>query len=576
MRGYFIDLRTIGAALTSELHTLESLAKSLGVEHPKERTVEHGKALTASYISYAVRDVVTTWECFVGLRERYDSHQLRRTLLNRIYSEASLGKAYLREMGISPWRTMQPDFPPELIGIIISAYYGGRAEIRIRRSVTQVLYCDFASMYPTVCTLMLLWDFVAARGMTWQESAKETQLFLDQVTLSDLQQSQSWRKLHTIVQVQPDADIFPVRGRYADQQQYTIGLNYLTSEFPLWFTLADCIASKLLTGKTSKVVKAYTFSPSEKQLKLWPVNIFGNSEYRVDPSSDDFYRRLVDLRHSIQRRKDGASGQEADNLDTKQFTLKILANATSYGIFVELNVDEKPAQQPLRRYGVKERGEPIASDKVEEPGEYFHPLLGALITGAARLMLAIAETLVRKSGLDWALCDTDSMAIAKPAGMADTTFYDRTQAICGWFKLLNPYSADVEIFKIEDENWAIESGKATSTLEPLFCYAVSAKRYTLFNLAEANATPILRKASAHGLGHWLPPYDDESAPPSFPHPVVKLKGVKRWQHDIWHRTVTAALAETDTNTNPAADSAFDKPVASPYLCSIGHGPRASR
>ena len=87
------------------------------------------------------------------------------------------------------------------------------------------------------------------------------------------------------------------------------------------------------------------------------------------------------------------------------------------------------------------------------------------------------------------MCDTDSMAIAKPAGMADTTFYDRTQAICRWFKSLNPYSADVEIFKIEDENRAIEGGKLTTNREPLFCYAVSAKRYTLG--ACAWATPII-------------------------------------------------------------------------------------
>jgi hypothetical protein len=139
---------------------------------------------------------------------------------------------------------MQPDFPPDIIGIIMSAYYGGRAEVRLRRTVSQVLYCDFASMYPTVCTLMGLWDFVVAKGVTWRESTKEAQLFLDQITLSDLQGARPWRQLHTIVQVQPDADIFPVRARYADQQQYTIGLNYLTSELPLWFTVADCVGTK--------------------------------------------------------------------------------------------------------------------------------------------------------------------------------------------------------------------------------------------------------------------------------------------------------------------------------------------
>jgi hypothetical protein len=43
----------------------------------------------------------------------------------------------------------------------MSSYFGGRAEVHIRRTVVQTLYCDFASMYPTVCTLMGLWWFVA-------------------------------------------------------------------------------------------------------------------------------------------------------------------------------------------------------------------------------------------------------------------------------------------------------------------------------------------------------------------------------------------------------------------------------
>jgi hypothetical protein len=50
-------------------------------------------------------------------------------------------------------------------------------------------------------------------------------------------------------------------------------------------------------------------------------------------------------------------------------------------------------------------------------------------------MLAISETLALQSGLDWAFCDTDSMAIAKPVEMDDQTFYSRAKAvgsvICG-------------------------------------------------------------------------------------------------------------------------------------------------
>jgi hypothetical protein len=62
-------------------------------------------------------------------------------------------------------RELQGDAPNELIGLIMSTYFGGRAEVHLRRTLCQVLYCDFLSMYPTVCTLMGLWRFVIAKGM---------------------------------------------------------------------------------------------------------------------------------------------------------------------------------------------------------------------------------------------------------------------------------------------------------------------------------------------------------------------------------------------------------------------------
>jgi len=52
-------------------------------------------------------------------------------------------------MNIRPWQELQLDAPKELIGIIMGTYFGGRAEVHLRRTVYQVLYCDFLAMYPT-------------------------------------------------------------------------------------------------------------------------------------------------------------------------------------------------------------------------------------------------------------------------------------------------------------------------------------------------------------------------------------------------------------------------------------------
>lgn len=52
---------------------------------------------------------------------------------------------------------------------------------------------------------------------------------------------------------------------------------------------------------------------------------------------------------------------------------------------------------------------------LHEPGEYCFPPLASLITGAARLMLALLEhEVVLKLGGTYAMEDTDSMAIVAP------------------------------------------------------------------------------------------------------------------------------------------------------------------
>jgi hypothetical protein len=211
--------------MTSRSFKLGALADFLETEHRKHSTDEHGGPLTEAYLDYAVEDVLVTWECYRKLFDKFEDYELTQSRLSQILSEASLGKACLREMGIKPWRELQPDFPDWLTGLIMSTYYGGRSEVHLRRVISQVLYCDFLSMYPSVCTLMNLWRFVAAKGVRWHDSTKEVARFLQRVSLDELQNLATWTKLTTIVQVMPDDDIFPVRAKYADERQATIGLN---------------------------------------------------------------------------------------------------------------------------------------------------------------------------------------------------------------------------------------------------------------------------------------------------------------------------------------------------------------
>lgn len=410
---------------------------------------------------------------------------------------------------------------------------------------------------------MGLWRFVIAKGVTWRDATAETREFMELITLADLQKPETWRRLHVIVQIEPEGDVLPLRAKYRYEPapledrmaHYTIGLNYVSSDRPLWRPLLDVIASKLITGHAPKIIKAIAFAPKEPQDALRPVTIAGKPEFRVDPLKEDFFKRLIELRIE-------AKGQDRN-------VLKLVANAMGYGIFVQQDVQELAERVAIHCYPATGREFLVDMGKMEQPGEFFLPLLGTLITSAARLMLAITERLVFNAGLDWAFCDTDSMAIAKPASMDNTEFYRRAESVRTWFDRLNPYDVPVQLFKQEDVNFRIVNGDTTKDLEPLYCYAISSKRYVQFNIG-ADGEPIIRKATAHGLGHLLAPFVE--IPPGFPAPAVALDkiGVKAWQYCLWVCILRAVLAGKPDRPDFSVLPNFDRPAVTQYAATTPH------
>lgn len=561
-RGHFIDLRSLASALLSGSWSLARLGEFLETEHQKIETDEHGK-ITPEYLEYACQDVQVTWECYVKLAEQYKRLGLR-TATERIISEASLGKAYLDEIGIKPWSVQQPDFPRHLLGAAMASYYGGRAEVHARRVVVPVVYCDFLSMYPTVCVLMRLWNFVRSQGMSFEQKTDWAKAFLESVTVYTMQQPENWHKLTALVRVLPDGDMFPVRAKY-DGANRSIGLNLLTSDKPMWFTMADCVASKLLTGKPPVVLEAVAFRPKPSQEGLRPVSIGGNPENLIDPSTDDFFKSAIELRQSIKGKMKNAGPEERARLETEQQQLKICVNATSYGIFVELNPNTHGTPVKQHCYGGHAQPFDVSTTTVEEPGRFFNPILGTLITGAARLMLALCETVAGKHGLTWAFCDTDGIALTPQDPGEGCSLDESVETVREWFRELSPYDGKPHILKLEDDNYRISEGSLTNERERLYLFAVSSKRYALFNEAE-DGQPIIRKASAHGLGHLVAPYEDSDAPDWIPAPVVSMNklGVRRWQHDLWYLILLAAKSAWPECVEFSRIPAFSKPAVSQY------------
>jgi hypothetical protein len=549
-KGFFVDVGTIAAALTSRRFTLAGLCDHLQTETRKVERDDHGQALTADYLDYLQNDVQATWECFVALRGEYRRHRLSRPL-HKILSEASVGKAYLREMGLATRLENQRDFPRDLFGKVMCAYYGGRAEVRLRRTLAQVCYCDFKSMYPTVNTLTGLWRYVLADSMNWREATHEVRCFLETVSASGLQDQATWRKLTAIVKIRPDGDLSPVRAKY-DGRAHTIGLNPLTCKQGLWYTLADAVAAKMLTGKTPHIEEAIFFEPGDPQPGLKPIDLFGKPEFRVDPYADDVFRKMVELRDRV---------RDDPERQTEQQAIKIISNATSYGIFIEVQSDGVNEPEPIRLWGPDGELDVEPSRSIEQPGNFFDAALGAFITGAARLMLALAERRTLDEELGWVFCDTDSLAIARPNGMEEAEFLSRADRVIDWFKPLNPYEAGGSILQLEKHNL----DPVTKQRRALFAWAISAKRYALFNIGD-DGRAILRKASAHGLGHLRAPYPEHEAPASIPPPVVKLStiGVDRWQYDLWFKVIEAGLSGSPDMVPLDWHAAFEDAAASRY------------
>ena len=240
----------------------------------------------------------------------------------------------------------------------------------------------------------------------------------------------------------------------------------------------------------------------------------------VDPRAQDFFKVVIERKTKRTQRNQALDSTERERL---QKALKVTANAGSYGIFAEMNRKEQPGNRKAKVTAWNSDGQPFTTKVAapEKPGPFCFPPLAALITSAARLMLALLECSVRERGGSYVFCDTDWLAIvgnedggllACPGGRHRLCDGREAVKALSWaeveevrqrFAALNPYEPDAvsgSVLKAEDENF----DKVTGEQRELYCYAISAKRYVMYNL-DADGRPVIRKYSRHGLGHLRDP-----------------------------------------------------------------------
>ncbi|WP_342304964.1 hypothetical protein [Methanolobus sp. ZRKC5] len=71
-----------------------------------------------------ITDVVATWEVYEKLITELDLYQIDIPL-TKIFSAASLGKHALDQLGVQPFQKQNPLFLPDVLGNIMTTYFGG-------------------------------------------------------------------------------------------------------------------------------------------------------------------------------------------------------------------------------------------------------------------------------------------------------------------------------------------------------------------------------------------------------------------------------------------------------------------
>jgi hypothetical protein len=347
---------------------------------------------------------------------------------------------------------------------------------------------------------------------------------------------------------------------------------------PIPYTVADLVASKLLAGKTPRVVRAQRFEPVGIQAGLRTMDIFGMP---FDPAVDDLFvflqvarQRKKQQAREIKARRASDEGTPEDRkhlaiLEREQTGLKVAGNSTAYGITIECNVELQ----------VKEKTHAVAYfalthgktrvPRVETHGAFTNPILATTIIGPARLLLATAQATARQEGLDYALCDTDSLALVRPPEMPCAEFERRVQRVTDGFRALNPYPPEEwnldpdgqprSILETEDQNFA----PGTDERCPLLLDGISSKRYALCNVRDAHGRyldaealqrrqkkrktadrrPELRKVSASSLGDYIFP---DPRDPIDPRELELVRAgsnahITTGQFEVWRAIVTHAI-----------------------------------
>jgi len=525
----FLDLRTLLWALFNQPLSLKKACELKAFKkHNLPQKIDHKPTgrVTITEIKYARQDVRCTAALLNAAKQEFDLHQIRLNP-DKAYSPASIAKAYLEAMGITP-PAKKFTVPNKILGIAMESYTGGRSETRIRHVELPVVPVDFTSEYPSTCALLELMEILTAESVTFEDATDDVQLLLSTMALDRCFNRKLWPQFRFFALVKADKDILPVRTMY-DGVTQNIGNNYLSSERAIWVAGPDVINSAIQTGKVPHIERAIRIVPHGKQKGMKTVYLRGT--VKIDPYQDDLFCKVIEERKRHKSDKD------------LYYWLKIFANAI-YGFFVEINPESTPERKPVRVhvYSGEESFEPEKRFQVaEKQGKWYAPYLASLITSGGRLLLGMLEKCVTDANGVYAWADTDALAIVSSkhggslahvpgCGNARVLPWTEVQTIVDRFADLNPYKFGGSILNLVDDNFV--DSDPTKPLRQLSGFSISAKRYVLYERAGDKIAIVNPKA--HGLGYLYPPVDS-------PKRWEEEHDAPKWIHEFWECLMRVAL-----------------------------------
>lgn len=571
--GRFVDLRTMSLALTGESQSLESACRSFGDPYEKA-DVTYGE-LNDEMFAYALEDVRHTTTLYRNAVAEAARHQGIDLQPHRLYSPASVSASYFEAMGLARpleqftdltaaelgWigKERDADLSPatpvdrRILGRAMSAFFGARADARFVREPLPVAVLDAVSEYASIDGLLGTWRLLSAERIETVDTTTAVRSMLSDPHLEQRCMARSfWRDEIgcTLVEIEnPDGAILPARSRWnPTAADPGIGVNPLTYRGRLWYMLPDTIAATL-AGAQLRVTRAIRLVGIGMQSSLRPVRFRG--DLLIDPTVDDPFIAMVEARQRVLR--DPALPEEERK--RREQSLKITVNSAAYGVLARFDRHELPKPIELLVYGPDDEPIPRSTPSPEDPGPYCWPPAAANITAAARLLLMLLEQRVAARGGTYVYVDTDSMAIVATPEGGTIEAAGETHRALSWaqvadivaeFDGLNPYDPT-----LVPHLWKVEHDSRT---EPLYCYAVSAKRYVLFRV-DADGRPrmawpadededdasdgiedSLTDWSEHGLGVYLDPSTGIDG-------TVRrdAKGRRRWIREAWEWVLAREL-----------------------------------